>query len=290
MEISKITINDEKYPKALKQIPDAPKAIYYKGKLPQNNEICFAIIGTRKYSPYGKQIAIDIASRLNEAGLVIVSGLAPGIDTFSHQTSVEKEKRTIAVLGTGLDEKSIYPKENIKLAENILKFNGCLLSEYPPGTSGSRFTFPQRNRIVSGLSQGVLVIESKRRGGSLITANYAFSQRRKVFALPGSIYSLNSQGCHYLIKKGAKLIENADDILKDLKLDNLTSFNKKEIMVEGYEQKLILTALKQEALHLDKIIEKTKLNPNKIASLLIILENKEVIRNLGGNIYAINNS
>lgn len=220
-EIKTIGINDQNYPKPLKEIKDAPKVLYYIGRLPQNDEKNFAIVGTRLCSAYGKQIALEIASDLVEAGLTIVSGLAPGIDTFSHQAAVEQGKRTIAVLGTGLDEKSLYPKDNIKLSRKIVENNGCLISEYPPGTPGSKITFPQRNRIVSGLSLGILVIEAKMKSGALITADWARKQRRKVFAVPGPIHSLNSKGCHYLIKKGVKLVENASDILNELNLPHL---------------------------------------------------------------------
>ena len=134
---------------------------------------------------------------------------------------MEAGKRNIAVLGTGLDEKSVYPRSNIGLSRKILETGGALISEYPPGAGGSRFTFPQRNRIISGLSLGILVIEAKRKSGALITAAWARKQERKVFAIPGSIHSLNSRGCHYLIKKGAKLVENTDDILKELNLPGL---------------------------------------------------------------------
>jgi len=190
-------------------------------------------------------------------------------------------------LGTGIDEKSIYPKENIKLTRKILETGGALISEYPPGTRGTNFTFPQRNRIISGLSLGVLVIEAKQKSGALITANYAFSQNRKVFAVPGPIYSLNSRGPHVLIKQGAKLVENANDILKQL---NLPLKGKvEEISGETKEEQLILDALKEEFLYIDKIIEKTKLSAAIIASTLAVLEIKGKVRNLGGNIYAISN-
>jgi len=286
-EIKEISIEDGNYPKLLKEIKDAPEVLYYRGELkPEEN--CFAVVGTRMCSPYGKQVALEIAGDLAEAGLTIVSGLAPGIDTFSHQVAVERGKRTIAVLGTGLDEKSIYPQSNLKLAKKILETGGCLISEYPPGTRGTQFTFPQRNRIISGISLGVLVIESKQKGGALITANYGFEQNRKVFAVPGPIHSSNSRGCHYLIKKGAKLVENANDILKELNLPlkELSSFYEGE----NEDENLILNVLREEVLDIDKIIEKTKLSAAKVASTLAILEIKGKVRNLGGNIYAINRS
>ena len=291
--IKTISIKDKNYPKQLKEIKDPPEVLYYRGNL-SSDEPCFAIVGTRLCSTYGKQVAWEIANDLAEAGLTIVSGLAPGIDTICHQAVVERKKRTIAVLGTGLDEKSIYPQSNLKLAQKILETNGCLISEYPPGTSGALFTFPQRNRIISGLSAGVLVIEAKQKSGALITANWAKQQKRKIFAVPGPIHSLNSKGCHYLIKQGAKLTENAQDILKELelnqgllKLGSVKPGFTEQIKGDNKEENLILGALKQESLNVDKIIEKTNLSPAVAASALAILEIKDKIRNLGENIYAI---
>ncbi|PIR71606.1 MAG: DNA-protecting protein DprA, partial [Candidatus Nealsonbacteria bacterium CG10_big_fil_rev_8_21_14_0_10_37_25] len=201
-EIKTINIQDKNYPKLLKEIKDPPEILYVRGEILPDDSF-FAVVGTRMASSYGKQVALEIAGDLAEAGLTIVSGMAPGIDTFCHQATLERKGRTIAVLGTGLDEKSIYPQSNLKLAEKILKTGGALISEYPPGTPGSKFTFPQRNRIISGLSLGVLVVEAKQKSGALITAHHAFSQNRKVFAVPGPIHSSNSKGPHYLIKKGA---------------------------------------------------------------------------------------
>jgi len=283
-EIKKISIEDKNYPNLLKEISNPPRALYYRGEL-KNDENCFAIVGTRMCSHYGKEIALEIAGDLAESGLTIVSGLAPGIDTFCHEASVEIKKRTIAVLGTGLDEKSIYPKSNLKLTKKILETGGCLISEYPSGTRGTQFTFPQRNRIISGFSLGVLIIEAKTKSGSLITAEWAKKQGRKVFAIPGPIHSLNSKGPHFLIKNGAKLVENANDILQEL---NLPLKSRGSIIGgENEEENLILNALQEESLHIDKIIEKTKLPASKVASLLAILEIKDKVKNLGGNIYAI---
>ncbi len=284
-EIKKISIEDKNYPKLLKKIANPPKILYYLGEI-KGKENCFAIVGTRRYSPYGKQVALEIAGDLAEAGLTIVSGLAPGIDTFAHTACVERKKRTIAVLGTGLDEKSIYPKSNLKLAKKILESGGALISEYPSGTSGAKYTFPQRNRIISGISLGILVVEAPEKSGALITAEYAFSQKRKVFAIPNSIYSKSSRGCHYLIKKGAKLVENAKDILKELGLP-LRTTPPGSVEGETVEENLILKVLKEEALYIDEIIKRTKLSTAKVSSTLAILEIKGKVRNLGGNIYAL---
>lgn len=284
-QIYTITINDKNYPKLLRQIPDSPEKLYIRGEI-KTDENCFAIVGTRRYSNYGKQVALEIAGQLADAGLTIVSGLAPGIDTFSHQAAVENKKRTMAVLGTGIDEKSIYPQSNLRLSQKILENNGCLMSEYPPGTRGTQFTFPRRNRIVSGLSLGVLVIESPQKGGSLITANYARLHQRKIFAIPGSIYFPNSKGCNYLIKTGAQLAENANDILQEL---NLTCAIPKAAPQNAANKndRLILQVLRQEALSIDKIIEKTKLPAPEVSSSLTILEIKGRVRNLGGNTFAL---
>jgi len=280
-----LKIEDKNYPKLLKEIKEPPKVLYYRGELNPGDQ-CFAIVGTRRCSDYGKQVALEMAGDLAEAGLIIVSGLAPGIDTFAHTATVERKKRTIAVLGTGIDEKTIYPQSNLKLAQRILETGGCLISEYPPGTPGSKFTFPQRNRIISGLSLGVLVVEAKEKSGALITADWAKKQGRKIFAIPGLIHSLNSKGPHYLIKhEVAKLVENANDILKELNLPPTTRPGGVE--GENKEENLILETLKEGPLDIDKIIEKTKLPAATVASTLSILEIKGKVRNLGNNVYAI---
>lgn len=284
-KISEVTIEDKDYPEQLKKICNPPKTLYFRGKLTPN-KFCFGIVGTRRCSSYGKQATLEIAGNLAEAGLIIVSGLAPGIDTFSHLACVESKKRTIAVLGTGLDEKSIYPKPNIGLSRKIIETGGCLISEFPPGTPGSKFSFPKRNRIIAGLSLGVLVVEAKQKSGSLITANYAFEEKRKVFAIPGPIFSSDSKGPNDLIKKGrAVLIENANDILEKLNLPILRQNNKTEDGTN--EEKLILEILKQGPLDVDKIIEKTKLNTSTISTTLALMEISGKVRNLGGNTYAL---
>ncbi|OIO46428.1 MAG: DNA protecting protein DprA [Parcubacteria group bacterium CG1_02_39_15] len=283
--IKEITTQDENYPRSLREIKDAPEVLYSKGEL-KAEEKCFAIVGARRCSDYGKQIALEIAGDLAEAGLTIVSGLAPGIDTIAHQATLERKGKTIAVLGTGIDEESIYPQSNLKLAEKILESGGALVSEYPPGTRGTQFTFPQRNRIISGLSLGVLVVEAKQKSGALITADWARKQRRLVFAIPGSIYFSNSKGCNNLIKNGAKLAESADDILKELNLQK-SDFCIKKTSGETSEENLILNALKEGALDVDEIIKRTGLSAQRAASLLTILEIKGKIRNLGRNTYAI---
>ena len=284
LEIKTISIRDKNYPELLKKISNPPKILYFKGEI-FPKESCFAIVGTRRFSSYGKQVALEIARDLANAGLTIVSGLAPGIDTFVHQAVVQENRRTIAVLGTGLNEKTIYPQSNLRLASKILQSKGALISEYSPKTPGSKFTFPQRNRIISGLCLGTLVIEAKQKSGALITAYQAKQQNRKIFAVPGSIYSSNSQGCHYLIKQGAILVKNANDILKEFNLSKIVKQNLNES--ENKEESLILRTLKEESLDIDKIIKRTKLSASVVASCLATMEINNKVRNLGGNIYAI---
>lgn len=285
-EIKEIKITDEHYPAELKKIPSAPKILYYRGEFLKPDELCLAIVGTRRASPYGKQVTLDLTRDISEEQITIVSGLAPGIDTFAHQTCVENKKRTIAVLGTGLDEKSIYPQQNVSLAENIIKQGGCLISEYPPGTPGYPNNFRQRNRIISGLSLGVVVVEAKEKSGSLITANFAKLQNKKLFAVPGPIYTLNSQGPNKIIKEGGTLVESAQDIFDVLGIEKQKVAPKEE--TKNPTEKAILLAIKEEALYIDKIIEKTKLPAPTVATTLALLEISGKVRNLGGNIYSLN--
>ena len=282
--IQKIENTDEKFPALLKQIPDSPKALYFRGNFLSENEKCFAIVGTRLTSDYGKEIAFSLANNLNQAGLVIVSGLAKGIDSWAAKGALESNGRTIAILGTGLDEPSFYPQENLTLAKKILENNGALISEYPAGTRGAKFTFPQRNRIIAGVSLGVLVVEAKIKSGALITTAFARQQKKKIFAVPGNIHSSNSKGCHLLIKQGAKLVESANDILKDLGLSPLAS---QQHPAANPEEKLILNALRQNALPIDKIIEITKLPAQAVSINLSIMEIENKVKNLGGNVYAL---
>ncbi len=283
MEERIVRIQDKEYPKLLKEIPDAPEQLYVKGKF-LAREKCVAVVGTRNCSDYGKQAALDIAGELAQAGLTIVSGLAPGIDTWAHRAAVEKGCRTVAVLGTGLDEKSMYPKENVKLSREILETGGALVSEYSQGTRGSKLTFPERNRIISGLSLGTLVVEAKERSGSLITARLTVKQQRRLFAVPGPIFAANSRGTNFAIKKlGAILVESTADILKELKIRKKRA--KEKVTGENDAETAVLEALQEEALHVDKIIEKTKLSPSLVSGTLSILELKGSVRDLGGNIY-----
>ena len=212
MKIEELTINLKQYPNKLKQIYDPPAKIYILG----NKELLYkksvAIVGARKSTIYGRKIAYNISKELNKKGVVIISGLALGIDTYAHLGALEGG--TIAVLGSGIDK--IYPKENIELARKIVKNGGCIISEYPIGTMPQKQYFPQRNRIISGLSNGVLVVEATKKSGALITADFALEQGKEVFAVPGDITRTESEGCNELIKDGAILVASEKEILENI--------------------------------------------------------------------------
>lgn len=281
-KISVVTIRDENYPKRLKEIYDPPAILYVRGEFQPQDEFALGVVGTRKMSYYGQQITPEITSTLSETGLTIVSGLAQGIDTLAHHAALQANGRTIAVLGSGLDWKSIFPSINQKLAERISQ-QGAVISEYPIGTPGLKLNFPARNRIISGLSLGILVIEAPERSGALITAQHALDQNREVFAIPGSIYNQNSSGSNNLIKMGAKLVVNCDDVLEELNLKTISQcIETRQIIPETKEESLILNFLSREPIHIDRIASLTKLDTSLVNSTLAIMEMKGLIKNLGG--------
>jgi DNA processing protein len=287
-DVKKISVSDPDYPEALKKIKNPPKFIYYSGKL-LAKENCVAIVGSRVASKYGQECCLKIGTDLAEAGMTIVSGLAKGIDSFAHESAVRAKKRTIAILGTPIDSENFYPKENLRLAEEILENNGLIISEYEHGKRTMPYAFAERNRIISGLSLGTLVIEAKQKSGSLITAALAKEQGRKVFALPGNIYSPNSEGCHMLIKNGTTLVTDAGDILKALELDHLPLGFKNDTETKGNtkEETTILTTLLVEPASIEALIKNTNLPANIVMSTLSILEIQNKVIDLGDNIYCL---
>lgn len=213
MIIEEISIKNNKYPNQLKNIYDPPAKLYVLGNKSILNQRNFAIVGSRKATQYGKKIAMQISKELAENGLNVVSGLAIGIDSYAHLgcLQVKDAGKTIAVLGSGLDV--IYPKENRKLAEQIINSGGCIISEYPIGSKIEKNNFPQRNRIISGLSEGILVVEASQKSGALITAEFGAEQGKEVFAVPGDINKEQSEGCNLLIKDGANVVTSSQDII-----------------------------------------------------------------------------
>jgi len=282
-----LTILDRNYPKLLKEIYDPPYIMYIKGALKPEDEFAIAIVGTRRLSAYGQQVASQISRDLAQIGLTIISGLAHGIDTLAHLAAVEQQKRTIAVIGSAIDWQSLFPPANRRLAEKIIQ-NGALLSEYPLGSFALKHHFPARNRIISGLSLGTLVIEAPKKSGALLTANHAVAQNREVFAVPGSIYSANSIGPNNLIKLGAKLVGGAQDILEELNLRNLAvNIAVQKIVADTKEEEIILEILSAEPTSVDKIVQTTKLETAVVNSTLSVMEMKGKVKNLGGTQYVL---
>ena len=214
-KVIKINRDSKWYPEKLKNIEDSPKELYCLGNLELLNKKSMAVIGSRNYSEYGKQVAFDFAYSLAKEGICIVSGLAKGIDGFAHSACLKAKGKTIAVLGSGLDV--IYPKENEKLYYDILNNGGLIISEYPLGSKPEKWHFPARNRIISGLSDGILVIEARKNSGTNITVDFALDQGKDVFVVPGNIYSKTSDGTNFLMKEGAIPVTSAQDILDYLK-------------------------------------------------------------------------
>lgn len=284
-----ITLADENYPELLKQIYAPPAVLYYKGQLDNKKDsFSLAVVGTRKCSTYGQQITPLLVSDLARAGLTIVSGLALGVDALAHEATLKESGRTIAVLGSGLDEKNIYPSYNRYLSEKIIASNGLLISEYPVGVEPLRNNFPQRNRIISGLSLGTLVIEAPEDSGALLTARFALEQNREVFAVPGSVFSEHSLGPHNLIKMGAKLIVSAADVLEALDLNLVKEFvSTKKIVPDSLEEAKILAHLSHEPMHVDELVRQTKLDASVINSTLTLMEMKGRVRNIGSMSYVL---
>lgn len=277
--VKAITCDMDEYPRLLKETSDFPAIIYIRGALASRDECSVAVVGTRRSTAYGRQVTEEIVAGLSHNNVTIISGLAKGIDTIAHRAAMDAGGRTIAVFANGLD--IVYPSENMNLAREIVE-HGALISEYPLGTKPKADNFPRRNRILSGLSLGVLVIESGEMGGALITANLALEQNREVFAVPGSIYSSMSKGPNKLIQDGAKLVRNYTDVLEELNLNIVNQqIEMKELVAADETQSLIIQNMSAEPLHIDEICRNTGLNTAEVASNLTILELKGLVHQVG---------
>lgn len=280
-DIGYITIFDKEYPEIMKEMYDAPVILYLKGNTKAFKSSCLAVVGSRKFTSYGKRVAQKLSKDCAEAGLSIVSGLALGIDAEAHRAALDVGGITIGVLGCGLDK--IYPSSNQGLANDIVNNGGLIISEYPPGTEAFKQNFPARNRIIAGLSRGILVIEAAEKSGALITALAGLEYNRDIFAIPGPIDSETSQGCNYLIQNGAKLITKAEDILSELNIEMLKSTEKiKELIPESEEEKKLIEILSRDEVHPDVIVQESGMNVIALNSLLTIMEMKGLIENVGG--------
>lgn len=289
-KIKMITVADVNYPKLLKEIPNPPYALYIKTEDPDfnwNSSPTLAIVGSRKFTQYGKQAAEKLAYDLSKAGLTIVSGMALGIDAFAHRAALEAGGKTVAVLGSSLEDNMIGPRNNFNLSREIIH-SGALVSDYPLGTSSLPSNFPARNRIMAGMTLGTLVIEAAEDSGSLITANLALEFNREVFAVPGSIYSPQAEGSNKLMKSGAKIVTGVKDILEELRIEERIETEKiRKIIPATPEEEKILKILSPDPLHIDTIAKMSKLGSSVASSTLAVMEMKGMARNIGGQNYIV---
>lgn len=290
-----VPLDSVHYPSLLKQLPDAPLGLFVKGNSRLLNTPQLAVVGSRNPTPYGSEIAASFAEHLTSCGLAITSGLAVGIDAASHLGALAGSGLTVAVCGTGLD--IVYPNSSETLARNIAE-RGALVSEFPPGTPPRKAHFPQRNRIISGMSLGTLVVEATLQSGSLITARLAAEQGREVFAIPGSIHNAMAKGCHELIRQGAKLVDSAEDILSELGplaaatarsvVTGRSNYSDSTVFLDPQldkEYKILLDALGFEPLGIDQLVVRSGLKADAIASMLLILELEGRIASFPGGQY-----
>ncbi|MBI2906558.1 MAG: DNA-protecting protein DprA [Chloroflexi bacterium] len=280
-----LTWKDPVYPSRLKEIYDLPPVLYKRGTLTAEDEWAVAIVGTRRPTVYGRQVAEQLVTDLARNRITIVSGLARGIDAVAHRAALDAGGRTIAVTGCGLDV--VYPSEHLRLAQEIIE-HGCLISEYALGTLPKAENFPRRNRIMSGLCLGVLVVEAGDKSGALITARQALEQNREVFAVPGSVLSLASSGANRLIQDGAKLVMNVQDIMEELNLTTVArQLEMKEVVPANDLESELLKHLSPEPTHIDEVGRKASLPIATISSTLAIMELKGMVRQVGGMNYIL---
>lgn len=277
-----IKITDKKYPKKLLEIKNPPKQIYILGNEKLLYKDSIAIVGSRECTPYGAKYAKEFAKKISQKEICIVSGMALGIDTAAHIGAFKEKGHTIAVLGAGFN--NIYPEENIELFNQILENDGLIISEYPPNTKVNLSRFPYRNRIISGLSMGVLVVEAKHRSGSTVTAKYAKEQNKKLFSIPSNIDLKTGVGTNRLIQEGAKLVTCTEDILLDFNILSEVIEEQKEREVEQ-EFKDIYNAILYMPININIIAKKCKLSIGEVSQKLLIMEIKGYIKSMPGNEY-----
>lgn len=277
LEIDVMTLVDEAYPPLLKQIYDPPGVLYVRGTLPSPELRHLAVVGARKLTSYGERVCEELVEPLARSGVVIVSGLAYGVDSIAHATCLDTGGVTLGVLGTGIDPGSIYPARNRALASRILANGGALISEFAPGTPPLPKNFPYRNRIIAGLSHGTLVVEAAIKSGSLITARAALEQNRDVYVVPGSIHSPLSAGPNSLLKVGATPVTSAEDVFPDLPVrrgPRKPAFEPKTDL-----ERAVYTALRAEPMHIDEIVRTTQLPAATVNSTMSLLEMKGAVKN-----------
>jgi len=283
--VQALTWHDALYPSRLKEIHDHPPVLYIRGSLLPEDEWCLAVVGTRRASAYGRQVTEEIVADLAGSRITVASGLAKGIDSIAHRSALDAGGRSIAVFAHGLD--IVYPIENTSLARRIVQ-QGALISEFPLGTRPKPEYFPRRNRIISGISLGVLVVEAGTTSGALITANMALEQNREVLAVPGSILSPASRGTNRLIQEGAKLVRDYRDILEELNLGAVAQqIEMKEVLPESDTESLLLKQLSTEPTHVDEVCRASGLPVSTVSSTLAMMELKGLVRTIGSMKYVL---
>lgn len=280
-----LTWESDDYPRLLYEIPDPPPVLYVKGALTEEDVWAVAVVGTRRASVYGREVTRRLTQALSRSGITIVSGMARGIDTEAHRAALRSGGRTIAVLGCGIDR--VYPPENRKLAREIVA-HGALLSDYPVGTPPEGRNFPPRNRIISGLSLGVLITEAGMRSGARITADFAAEQGRDVFAVPGSILTQGSVGTNALIQDGAKAVLRPEDVLEELNLTMVAEQTEaRQVLPTNETEAALLAHLSDEPAHVDELRRQVGLPIAQVTSTLALMELKGMVRQAGGMRYIV---
>jgi DNA processing protein len=271
--------DDDGYPANLRRLQQAPPLLYARGKLKQEDELAVAVVGTRRVSPYGQEVARELGSALGRHGVTVISGLALGVDAIAHEAALDAGGRTVAVLGSSVD--IIYPSRNHHLGLRIIE-KGALVSEYPLSTRPEASNFPPRNRIISGMSLAVVVVEAAKRSGALITARFAGEQGRDVFAVPGSILSPGSDGCNRLIQEGAIPVTSIRDLLERLQLATVAAHQEVRVSVPASPtEQLILKHITTEPQHMNEIARSAPLEISQVSSLLAMMELKGLVRQVG---------
>jgi DNA processing protein len=282
-EITFVSKDDARFPQLLREISDSPKGLFLRGALEERPLI--SVVGTRRFTSYGRRATSHIVRDLASAGFGIVSGLALGIDGEAHAAALDVGGYTVAVLATGIDDATIYPREHVRLAHRILESGGALISENPPKSPSVKYAFPKRNRLIAGLSPATVVIEASPNSGSLITARLALEENREVLAVPGPIWNATSEGCHHLLKLGAKPCTSADDVIEALHIDRpaLVTETRAALPLTADESQLL--ARLDRPLHIDQISTLEDASPAMIGSRLSLLELKGYAEHLGGQIW-----
>ena len=285
-KIKLLTWESPDYPNYLREIPTPPPLLYVMGGLLEQDRWAVAVVGTRRLTSYGRQVTRDLVAGLVQNNITVVSGLARGIDAIAHKTAVDLGGRTLAVLGSGLD--AIYPADNRTLAQEITQGHGAIISEYGLGIQPEAKNFPPRNRIISGLSLGVIIVEAGERSGALITTNFALEQNRDVFAVPGNINSPASQGPNKLIQEGAKLVTRVEDVLEELNLHMVAERTAVQLVLpETAEEIALYTQLSAQPVHIDDLSRSTGLPSALVSSTLTLMELKGMVQQVGGMNYVL---